>query len=200
MELRAAARALRLGSGIALTLAVAACAHRRAPAAHADALSGIVLADADGRPVALRDAIGGAPATVVEFFSAHCPCQRAHDERLAALHAEYAPRGVRFVAIDAEAGASPERAAAESRARRYPFPLYADAKGASADALGAEFATYTIVLDRDGVVRYRGGIDSDRSHLTADADVYVKDALDDVLAGRAPRTPAGKVLGCALER
>jgi len=181
-------------------LGLAACASAPPPAQHADALAGIVVTDSGGRAIDLRTETTGAPATVVEFFSAHCPCQKAHDERLVLLHDVYAPRGVRFVAIDAETGASPARDAEEARARGYPFPLLADATGAAARALGAEFATTTIVLDREGNVRYRGGIDSDRTHLTDDAEPYLRDALDDVLAGRAPRKPTGKVLGCTLER
>ena len=153
-----------------------------------------------GPSVDLRSIAARAPFTVVTFFSAHCPCQTAHDARLRDLYAAYAPRGVQFVAIDAESGASDARAAAEHDKRRYPYPVLADPGGASADALAAAYATYTVVLDREGRVRYHGGIDSDRTHLTRDAEPYVKNALDDLLEGRDVRTKEGKVLGCALSR
>jgi hypothetical protein len=107
---------------------------------------------------------------------------------------------VQFVAIDAESGASDARAQAEHDQRRYPYPVLADPGGASADALGAAYATYTVILDREGRVRYHGGIDSDRTHLTRDAEPYLKNALDDLLEGRDVRTKEGKVLGCALSR
>lgn len=141
-----------------------------------------------------------ADVTVVTFFSAHCPCQAAHDERLRALAATYAPKGVQFVSIDAEASATPEKDEKERLERKYPFPIWTDAKGQSADALGAVYATYTVVLDRQGAVRYAGGIDSDRTHLTDDAETYVKNALEDSLHGRPVRVAQGKVLGCALSR
>lgn len=147
-----------------------------------------------------RSLTRGAPLTVVEFFSADCPCQRAHDARLIALHDAYAPRGVRFVAIDAEVGASPERAQREASSRGYPFAIEPDPEGKLADVLDARFATYTVVLDRDGVVRYQGGVDSDRKDLHDDAQHYVRDALDDLLGGREVRTPEGKTLGCSLRR
>ena len=69
-----------------------------------------------------------------------------------------------------------------------------------ATAVGAESATYTVVVDRVGTIRYRGGIDSDRTHLTPDATPYLADALEDLLAGRAPRVPESRALGCALAR
>ncbi len=183
----------------ALTLVLAACAPKPA-IAPGEPPPAVVVADAAGQPVDLRDAASRAPFTVVEFFSAHCPCQEVHDARLRALYTDFAPRGVGFYAIDAERGASAERAKHEAAERRYPYPLLVDPRGASADALGAEFATYTVILDRDGRVRYAGGIDSDRTHLTDDAHAYLRDALDDLLAGREPRVTRGKALGCALSR
>ena len=154
----------------------------------------------DGRPRDLHAALATAPAMVVTFFSVHCPCQAAHDARLVALYEKYHPRGGAFVAIDAEVTATPERDRDEALRRRYPFPLWTSANGSAASVFGAEAATYTVVIDRAGHVRYAGGIDSDRSHLTDDAEPYLQDALDDVLAGRPTRTPRGKVLGCALAR
>ncbi|MEO5730151.1 MAG: redoxin family protein [Byssovorax sp.] len=138
--------------------------------------------------------------TVIVFFSADCPCQAAHDARLRDLSAAYAARGVDILAVDSEAGASPERSAKEARARAYPFPLLADPEGALADALGAEFATYTVVLDAKGSVRYRGGLDSDRAHLTKDASLWVRNAVDRLLAGGSPDPAQAEALGCALRR
>jgi peroxiredoxin len=160
--------------------------------------TGIVLVNEHGRDVPLAPMVGEAPFTVIEFFSAHCPCQRAHDARLRELFETYSPRGVKFLAIDSEDGASPERVAKESHARNYPFPLLADPKGTSAQAFGAIISMYTVILDREGHVRYEGGLDSNRAHLSASATFYVRDALDDLLAGREPRTKKGKALGCTL--
>ena len=190
---------IALVPALALALLSAACASRPA-LAPGDTPAPIVVSDAQGRPFDLHEAASRAPFTVVEFFSAHCPCQAVHDERLLALYNDFAPRGVQFVAIDAESDASAERARHVAETRRYPFPVLVDPRGASADALGAEFATYPVILDRDGRVRYAGGIDSDRTHLTDDARAYLRDALDDLLAGRAPRVARGKALGCALAR
>ena len=142
----------------------------------------------------------GAPLTVVVFFSSHCPCQRAHDERLRALAAKYAPAGVRFVLVDAEVDATQQGDEIEARARAYPFPVLANPNGSLADSLGAEYATYTVVLDAEHRIRYLGGIDSDKQHLTEDAHFYLRDALDDLVGGRAPTVPVGKTLGCVLRR
>jgi hypothetical protein len=154
----------------------------------------------DVAPDDVRALTRDAELTVVFFFSAHCPCQSAHDPRLLALHARYAPRGVRFVAIDSEASAAEDVDAREAKARRYPFPIVSDPEGTLADELGAEFATFTVVIDHAGRVVYRGGIDSDRSHLTDDADPWLDHALAALVDGKTPPVVESKALGCALQR
>jgi peroxiredoxin len=160
----------------------------------------VSLATDLGELYALRARAAQSRALVITFFSADCPTQRAHDARLRELYGRYRPQGVEFVAIDAEAGASRARAAREARERGYLFPILADAEGRVADALGAEYATYTVIVDPEGTIRYRGGIDSDMHHLRPDASMWVRDALDRLLAGRSPSPSNTKALGCPLQR
>jgi hypothetical protein len=134
----------------------------------------------------------------VIFFSAECHVLLAHDERVQKLAADFGAQGVSFLGVDSEIGATLERDRAEIARRGYPFPIVLDRGGAIARSLGAEYAGYTVIVDREGAVRYRGGIDSDRVRLRDDATSYVRDALTDLLAGRAPRVAEGKALGCAL--
>jgi hypothetical protein len=137
--------------------------------------------------------------TAAIFFSTECHVLALHDERLRKLAVEFGPRGVRFLGIDSEVGATLDRDRAELERRRYPFPVVLDRGGDLARSLGAAYAGYTVVLDRDGNVRYRGGVDSDRVRLRDDATPYLSDALTDLLAGKEPRVAESKALGCALK-
>jgi len=168
------------------------CAAPKGPVSAPD----LTLPDAEGRPHRLVDE--AAKLTVIEFFSAHCPCQRKHDERLRAIAADYTPRGVRLLAVDSELGADAKRAREEAERRNYPFPILIDPEGATANAVDAAYATYVLVVDREGTILYSGGIDSDKNHLTDDATPFLREALDDALADRPVRRPVGKALGCAL--
>jgi len=136
--------------------------------------------------------------TVVIFFSADCHVLRAHDGRVRALADEFAPRKIRFLALDPEVGATAARDRDEASRRNYPFPILIDGEAKLAKAYGAEYAGHAVVLDRAGTVVYRGGIDSDRVHLTDGATPYLRNALDDLVAGRRPRVAGAKVLDCAL--
>lgn len=158
------------------------------------------LTDVHGAALDAREVVSGARLTVLVFFSATCHCLRQHDARLRELYEGYRSRGVEVLMIDSEKRASPEEDAAEAARRGYRFPILLDPGGRLADAVGAEYSTYTVIVDPDGRILYRGGIDSDAMHLRPDTQPYLRDALDDLLAGRAPRTAATKSLGCSLQK
>ncbi len=147
----------------------------------------------------LPPASGESSLTVLVFSAWHCPCQAVHDARLNELFVRYHARGVDFFAVDSEIGGSPAADAVEAKKRGYAFPVLFDSGAGLAHALRAEYATETFILDRQGIVRYHGGLDSDRVALHDDAAPHLKNALDDLLGGAAPRSAETQALGCALQ-
>lgn len=183
--------------GLACLLAWAGCVPAAAPA---PALPSVPLIAADGAAQDARAIASASKLTAFVFFSTHCHCLDAHEGRLRALAEAYTPRGVRFVMVDSEVASSRELDAQEAKRRGYPFPIVGDHGAKLANAVGAQYATFTVLVDTTGRVLYRGGIDSDKKTLHADAQMFLRDALDDVLAGRRPRIAEGKTLGCALQK
>lgn len=158
------------------------------------------LTSVDGTERAYRELVAAAPWTVLVFVSADCPCLGAHLDRLRALSATYAPRGVQFIAVDSEVGRTRALLAAETRTYALPFPVVLDPGARLANEVGAEYATYSVLVDHAGRVVYRGGVDSDKRKLHDDATPFLREALDDVLAGAPPRRVEGKTLGCVLRK
>lgn len=182
---------------VASTLA-SACAPSARPAASAPALSTAKLVPTEGAERTYGEVLASSPWTVLVFVSAACPCLDAHSARLSELAKTYTPRGVQFIALDPEVGTTREGAAKTARSLGVPVMLDPGAK--VANALEAEYATYTVLLDPRGHVAYRGGLDSDKRRLHDTATPYLRDALDDVLSGAAPRLSEGKALGCMLRK
>jgi len=171
-----------------------------APVGQQAVLPPVPLVDTRGEPVDLRRAVAAAPLTVVTFFSATCPCQRAHDQRLGDYYREFSGRGVAFHVVDSEAGSSLERDQREAVERAYPFPILSDPRGTVAASVGAHYATETLILDRQGKVRFRGGLDSDQNRARPDAHLWVRQALVALLDGKEPAERNPKSYGCSLRR
>ena len=157
----------------------------------------LVLVDSAGTTTNIAADLSKSKLTVVVFYADHCPCFRVHEARIAKLQNDYRAEGVRVIVVDSELEATAERDA-KAAAECGMAPIVLDPGARLANALGAEYATFTVVIDADGRVRYRGGLDSDKNTLHDDAKPFVRDAIGDLLAGHDPRVPEGKTLGCSL--
>ena len=176
-----------------------------APSAQAESLDrlrlpDLALAGTDGTTYALASTVSKASFTVFTFFSADCPCMRAHDAVLAALAREYAARGVRFFFVDSEAGATLASDRAQAAARSYPAPILLDPGAKLSRALETRFATATVIVDSHGAVRFRGGIDSSKRTPGRDTQPFLRSALESLLTGKSPNPAEPKSLGCFLRQ
>jgi hypothetical protein len=158
----------------------------------------LTLTASSGEVTTLPRDLAAASFTVFVFFSQGCGCFEEHQARLRALQERFAARHVRFVIVDPEVGRTIEQDRSEA-ADRQLGAIFLDPGAKLAHALGAEFATFTTVVDGNGRIRYRGGIDSDKSHLRDNATAYLANALDDLTSGREPRVAQTKALGCNLQ-
>lgn len=181
----------------AVALALVACGPPRA-AASAQVPS-VTLVDTAGGVVSLPDELSRGKVTVIVFYADHCPVFRAHEERLRQLAVAYADRGMRLILVDSEVSATRERDALAAARDGLPA-IVLDPGAKLADALGAEYAAFSVVFDAEGRVRYRGGFDADKERLHDDVEAYVTNAVEDLLAGREPRRAEGKALGCSLQK
>jgi peroxiredoxin len=143
------------------------------------------------------------PATVLLETCNHCPYVIAWNPRLRAVAEDYAPRGVRFLAIssnDAERypADSPERMAQFVRDQDWPIPYAYDASQEVARALGAERTPHVFVLDAEQRLVYRGAPDANHEDPSQNA-AWLREALEDVLAGREVRRAETPARGCTVK-
>ena len=147
---------------------------------------------------------GGAPASVVVFTCNHCPYALAWQERIVEVARDYAGRGVRMLAInpnDSERYPRDSEQAMRERVDRGEFgdvPYLRDASQQVARAYDAKTTPDVFVLDSAGVLRYRGAPDGDYEDPSQNA-VFLRDALDAVLAGRDPEVAETVPVGCSIK-
>jgi peroxiredoxin len=159
------------------------------------------LPDTDGRPVRLEPERSA--ATVVVFTANGCPFARAWHERIQQVARDYAGRGVAVLqVVSNDETDHPEDSVAAMRERvaagELAGPFLRDGEQAAAQAYGATATPEVFVIDRAGVVRYHGAPDGDHDDPGRNA-AWLRDALDDVLAGREVALPSTSPAGCSLK-
>jgi peroxiredoxin len=155
------------------------------------------LKDLGGNTVSYSSLKG--PVTVVVFISAVCPVSNSYNGRMNALYQDYTPKGVHFVFINSNVNESPAEVAAHAKSVGFLFPVYKDIDNKAADLFGAMATPESYVIDSSGTVRYHGYIDDSRfqPHVTRHG---LRDALDQVLAGKEVAVPRTKAFGCSIKR
>ena len=143
------------------------------------------------------------PATVLLETCNHCPYVIAWNPRLRAVAEDYAPLGVRFLAISSNDPArypadSPERMAQFVRDHDWPIPYAFDESQDVARALGAERTPHVFVLDAEQRLVYRGAPDANHEDPSQNA-AWLRAALDDVLAGREVQRAETPARGCTVK-
>ncbi len=165
-------------------------------------IAGVVGTDAAGKRVRLEDR-KGARATVVVFLSFDCPVSTSYAQPLAELSRAYGPRGVAFIGF---VPGEDDPAGLGRRAKEYqiPFSLLSDERHSAVDGFRATTTPEAFVLDADMVLRYRGRIDNryaNRLRRNNQVTSYeLRQALDDLLAGKAVRTATAPAVGCPIVR
>lgn len=143
------------------------------------------------------------PATVLVVTCNHCPYVIAWNPRLRAVAEDYAPRGVRMLAINPnDASRYPaDSLAAMARFVRdqdWPIPYLHDESQAVARDLDALVTPHVFVLDAGHRLRYRGAPDADHGDPSQNAQ-YLRDALDAALDGGEPPTADTRPRGCSVK-
>lgn len=161
------------------------------------------LPGVDGRIVSLDD-FRDAAVLVVVFTCNHCPVAEAYEDRLVTIARDYAPRGVRMVAINPNDDRgypedSLENMKVRAREKGFPFPYLRDDPQDVARAYDAGCTPEPFVFDRDRKLVYEGRIDDDWKDASKVTRHDLREALDATLAGRALPFEPVPAMGCSIK-
>ncbi len=157
--------------------------------------------DLNGKVVSWR-AGRGEPLTVVALTSVTCPLCKKFAPSLARIEAAFASRGVKFVYVNVSGMDTADEMREQVRDHGFNG-LYLNDKDQSIVAmLHAKTTTEVFVVDAGNTLVYRGAV-SDQygvgfSH-NAPRQRFLENALEAVLAGKAPEISATSSPGCAIE-
>jgi peroxiredoxin len=172
------------------------------PPAPGSRVADFTLKDTNGRSRSLSN-YKDKKAVVIVFIGAECPLANLYVPSLVKMHEAYRSRGVQFLAINSNDQNSAAQVAAHARERKVPFPVFKDVDHRAADALGALRTPEAFLLDPERVIRYHGRIDDQYGYThrrASPTQTELKDAIEDLLAGRAVAIPFCAVQGCVIGR
>ena len=161
------------------------------------------LPGVDGSNHALAD-FAEAEVLIVVFSCNHCPFVVGSEDRMNALYADYAPKGVAMVAINStETQNHPtdslEHMVERARERGFRFAYLRDESQEVALAYGALRTPHFYVFDEKRKLRYTGRMDDSPRQPGHETTHELRDALDALLAGRDVPVPLTNPIGCNVK-
>jgi peroxiredoxin len=157
----------------------------------------------DGRTYSLAD-FRAAKVLVVVFACNHCPFVVGSEERMKKFVADYAPRGVQMIAINAnETQNHPKDSFAHMKThaaeKGLTWAYVRDDSQAVARAYGALRTPHFYVFDGERKLRYTGRLDDNPREPGKETTHELRDAVDALLAGKAPAVALTNPIGCNVK-
>lgn len=177
------------------------------PIAVGSVAPGFSLKNIDGTTVSLSD-YANEKGIMVIFSCNPCPYVQAYEDRMIALHNEFAPQGVPVVYINpndpvqspADSFEEMKKRAAE---KNFPFPYLVDEGQQVYPAYGATRTPEIFLLKNEGngrfVVVYTGTVDDNYQDPAAVTAPYAANAVRALLAGNNPDPATTVAIGCTIK-
>lgn len=154
------------------------------------------LPSLDGRLHKLSDSRGR--IVVLNFWSCECPHSERADGLLLKWLEEWGGE-VELLSIAANQNESARSVEEVARSRSLPKVLI-DAGHVVADLYEAVTTPHVFVVDRDGILRYRGAVDDVTFRQRTAARFFLKEAVDALREGHLPPLTETPAYGCAIVR
>jgi peroxiredoxin len=166
------------------------------------------LTDTSGKTVKLSDFKG--KHVVLEWNNPGCPYVRKHYDsaNMQALQKEVTGKNVVWLAINSTADSHPDYLAPAQLGRwmtqqkAAPTATLMDEEGGVGKAYGARTTPHMYMVDPKGTLIYAGGIDSNASYSAESikpATNYVRQGVNEALAGKALSKPVTAPYGCSVK-
>jgi peroxiredoxin len=163
--------------------------------------------DINGKTVKLSDYKG--EIVVIESYNSECPfCMNQYKTgAMQDLQKDMAAKGVVWLIVDSVnknnfSYRTPEQARKELADRKITATAWIDDNSGKIGHLyGMEATPQMFVIAKDGTLVYDGAIDNmpDPSHNPHTAKNYVRDAVDELIAGKPVEVSQTKPYGCSIK-
>lgn len=135
---------------------------------------------------------------IVNFWSCECPHSERTDRSTLACLVQWGA-DVELLSIASNRNESAESVAEAAGARRLPRVLL-DAEQVVANLYDAVCTPHVFVVDRDGILRYRGAVDNVTFRQRTASRFFLEEAVEALLEGQLPPLTETPAYGCTIVR
>jgi peroxiredoxin len=161
------------------------------------------LPGVDGKNYSLAN-FKDAKVLVIVFSCNHCPYVVGSEDRIIRFANDFAPRGVKMIAISSnETEQHPndsfDHMVERAKEKKFPFPYVRDDSQDVALAYGALRTPHFYVFDAQRKLRYTGRMDDNPKQAMLAKTHELRDAVEAMLGGRKPVVEKTNPLGCNVK-
>ncbi len=162
------------------------------------------MQDVSGKGVSIKEAMKE-NGVLVMFSCNTCPYVVKNEERTKAI-AEYAQKHgmgvILFNSNEAKRDSDDSFEAMKEYAKKQGYNWYyaADAKSTIANAFGATRTPEVFLINKAGIIVYKGAIDDNPSEAENVKRQHLKIAIDEVTKGKTISVKESKSVGCSIKR
>lgn len=135
---------------------------------------------------------------ILNFWSCECPHSERADGLILGWLNDWGGE-VELLSIAANQNESAQSVEEAARNRSIPTVLI-DAGHTVADLFEAVTTPHVFVVDKDGILRYRGAVDDVTFRKRKASHFFLKDAVDSLLDGHLPTLAETSAYGCTIVR
>jgi len=169
-----------------------------APPAIGTIIDDFKLPDVDGAEHSLKSLMGKNGAVVI-FIATKCPVSNAYNDRMQKLAEDYKAKGITVIGINANSTEPAAEVKSHATEKGLKFMILKDDGNKIADRLGANHTPEAYVLDAGGKLVYHGRIDNSQK-VEGITSSDLREALDEMLAGKPISKTGGAAFGCSIKR
>lgn len=167
-------------------------------------MADLKMQSTDKKEVSLND-VKTNNGLLVMFSCNTCPIVLKSRERTKEMLEYAAEKGIGVIVVNSNEA---KRDDAESlkammkyaKGEGYKAPYVVDAGSKLADAFGAARTPEVFLFDGNGTLMYKGAMEDNPTSPSESTQLYLKNAIDQVLIGLVPDPSSTKSIGCAIKR
>jgi peroxiredoxin len=162
----------------------------------------VKMKNVDGKSIVIND-VKGEKGTLVIFTCIHCPFVKGWQDAMVEVGNGYLDKGIGVIFINSNdpnvAGDTYSAMKELAKEAGYKFPFVVDETSDVARNFGATKTPDVFLFDASGTLVYKGAIGEGGQKPKEGGEMWLKSAIDAVIAGESVAKPETKAVGCSIK-